>query len=53
MRVSENAEPAAAETLPRPGTKAAREGFALGALGVLLFSLSFPATKVAVEDLDP
>jgi len=53
VRVSEDAVPASAGTLPLPGTRAARQGFALGALGVLLFSLSFPATKVAVADLDP
>jgi drug/metabolite transporter (DMT)-like permease len=29
------------------------EGLALGALGVVAFSLSLPATKLAVEDLDP
>ncbi len=28
-------------------------GLALGALGVLLFSFSFPATRLAVVDLDP
>jgi drug/metabolite transporter (DMT)-like permease len=28
-------------------------GLVLGALGVLAFSFSFPATKLAVEDLDP
>src|SRR3954470_12508837 len=28
-------------------------GVALGALGILGFSFSFPATRLAVEDLDP
>jgi drug/metabolite transporter (DMT)-like permease len=30
-----------------------RSGLALGLLGVLLFSFSLPATRLAVEDLDP
>ena len=34
-------------------TPAARAGLVLGALGVLAFSFSFPATKLAVEGLDP
>jgi drug/metabolite transporter (DMT)-like permease len=39
----------------RRGDHLSRElqGLALGALGVVAFSLSLPATKVAVEDLDP
>ena len=35
-----------------PGTKIF-PGFVLGALGVLAFSLSLPATRVAVQQLDP
>src|SRR5688500_11991935 len=31
----------------------ARGGFFLALLGVVLFSFSLPATKLAVEDLDP
>src|SRR4051812_39072358 len=34
-------------------THALAPGVVLGALGVLAFSFSFPATKLAVEDLDP
>ncbi|MEV4415357.1 DMT family transporter [Catellatospora sp. NPDC049609] len=36
-----------------PGTVTAVGGFALGALGVLAFSMSLPATRVAVQQLDP
>ncbi|MCY1141067.1 DMT family transporter [Actinoplanes sp. Pm04-4] len=36
-----------------PRTITPSSGLALGALGVLAFSLSLPATRVAVHDLDP
>src|ERR1700754_3850157 len=42
---------------PRLGTRAHRgllgPGVALGALGILGFSFSLPATRLAVHDLDP
>jgi len=34
-------------------TRRERQGIALGALGVLLFSMSLPATKAAAEGFDP
>src|SRR3954449_13237335 len=35
------------------GRRALDPGVALGALGILGFSFSFPATRLAVADLDP
>src|SRR4051794_13759166 len=46
MRASSNAISAAPVTRPRAG-------LTLGLLGVLGFSFSLPATRLAVEDLDP
>lgn len=37
---------------PAPGRAAGRGGFGFGALGVLAFSFTLPATRVAVADLD-
>src|SRR3954464_2850810 len=37
----------------RPARRAVGPGVALGALGILGFSFSFPATRLAVADLDP
>jgi drug/metabolite transporter (DMT)-like permease len=52
MSADSNAFAAAAVTVrPRPGAPLA--GVALGLAGVVAFSLSFPATKLAVESLDP
>jgi drug/metabolite transporter (DMT)-like permease len=53
MRTQDNATADTAVTPPSTRTPALGSGLALGALGVLLFSISFPATKVAVEGLSP
>ena len=40
-------------TAPRTVTADRFGGLALGALGVLAFSMSLPATRVAVHEIDP
>src|SRR5689334_24297516 len=40
-------------TAPRTVTADRLGGLALGAVGVLAFSMSLPATRVAVHELDP
>ncbi|MEU8182082.1 DMT family transporter [Micromonospora sp. NPDC049047] len=40
-------------TAPTPVTATRVAGLGLGALGVLAFSMSLPATRVAVQELDP
>ncbi|MBM2615931.1 DMT family transporter [Actinoplanes sp. LDG1-06] len=49
MRAESSAIERPAVTPPGSG----RSGLVLGALGVLAFSMSLPATRVAVHDLDP
>jgi drug/metabolite transporter (DMT)-like permease len=55
MRTRSNATGPAEETPGRALTarRTAPAGFALGFVGVLAFSFSLPATRLAVEDLDP
>ena len=46
-------EPQSSVTEPNPVTADRARGLALGALGVVAFSFSLPATRVAVQELDP
>src|SRR4051812_50048308 len=55
MSTADNAIERRAITRASRGRRRTRlgPGVALGALGILGFSFSFPATRLAVEDLDP
>src|SRR4051794_23705245 len=53
MAVVDNATSAGPVTEAPPASRLAGPGFVLGALGILAFSFSFPATRLAVADLDP
>src|SRR3954466_2640898 len=53
MAVVDNATSAGPVTEAPPASGLAGPGFVLGALGILAFSFSFPATRLAVADLDP
>jgi drug/metabolite transporter (DMT)-like permease len=53
MRAASNAIEQRAITRARSRRARLGPGVALGALGILGFSFSFPATRLAVEDLDP
>jgi drug/metabolite transporter (DMT)-like permease len=53
MRSNSNATDQPTVTLAEEAAGRPAAGLLLGGLGVLLFSVSFPATKVAVADLDP
>ena len=47
------AKPVTATARRRAGTRALPPGLALGTLGIVGFSFSLPATRLAVADLDP
>src|SRR5690348_7871236 len=56
MSSVDNATSASGVTRPRAGAAGRRlagPGFVLGALGILGFSFSLPATRLAVDGLDP